>query len=85
VGVVLAHHGVVHLVLVDRLSRHLGMGVLRLIVEGDGMRLGQGGGVPGRLMGSVGINVGRISPRVHECNVGESGCAIGTEPWMAVA
>lgn len=64
--VVLAHHSVVHLVLVNRLSRHLGV----LWLKGDGMGLGHGGGVPGGLRGRVGINGGSISPCVHECNVG---------------
>ena len=66
VCVVLTNHGIEHLFLVDRLSGHLGMRVLLGVVDGERMRLGYGGRVPGRLMmGRVGVNGGRISPCVH--------------------
>ena len=69
-GVVLTQHDIEHLILLHRLSRHLGVSVRLGVMGGYGMRLGYGGVVPGGLVGRVGINGGGVSPCVHECDLG---------------
>ena len=62
--VILTHHGIEDLFLVHRLSRELRR-ILLLVLEGEGLGLGDGGRVPGGMMGRVRVEGCVISSCVH--------------------
>ena len=70
-------HDIKHLPLVYHLSRWLWR-ILSWVMGMERMRLEYNGRVPGGTAGSVGVELGGISPCVRESSAGESGWKIGT-------
>lgn len=64
-GVFRVHHDIEDLFLVHGLPWNLRVRVLLRVVDGEGMRLGHGRGVPCGLMRGIGVEGCGISPGVH--------------------